>query len=164
MLLVEGYRGRKGGHEKVPNNLFGIHTGNSEIYSGYYADFFQLSKADQEKVQYERKQVGKNAKGCGKNAKNSTIMSVRSIKAMKSKLKAQTITISAMKEKFDTETNDPVTDDAGDSFGGRKDKKKSKKRKTNHDSDKELLVPLLWFWINLRNWLLYFIRDRGGAM
>ena len=64
-------------------------------------------------------------------------MSFRAINAMKAKLKAQTITISAMKEKFDTETNDPVTDDAGDSFGGRKVKKKSKKRKTNHDSDEE---------------------------
>ena len=40
---------------------------------------------------------------------------------MKAKLKAQTITISYMIEKFDIETNHPVTDDAGDSFGGRKE-------------------------------------------
>ena len=52
-------------------------------------------------------------------------------------MKAQTITISAMKEKFDIETDDPVTDDAVDSFGGRKEKKKSKKKKTKHDSDEE---------------------------
>ena len=43
---------------------------------------------------------------------------------MKDKLKAQTITISAMKSKFDIETDDTVTDDTGDSFGGRKEKKK----------------------------------------
>ena len=51
-------------------------------------------------------------------------MSVRSIKAMKAKLKTQTITIYAMKAKFDIETDDPVTDDAGDSFDGQKEKKK----------------------------------------
>ena len=62
-------------------------------------------------------------------------MSVKAIKAVKSKLKAQTITISAMKVKFDIETNDPVTDDAGNPFGGRKEKKKANKRKTKHDSD-----------------------------
>ena len=62
---------------------------------------------------------------------------------MKAKLKAQTITIYAMKAKFDIETYDPVTDDAGYSFGSRKEKKKSKKRNTKHDSDEELIVPLL---------------------
>ena len=45
-------------------------------------------------------------------------MSVNSIKAMKAKLKAQTITISDMKAKSDIETDDPGTDDAGDSLGG----------------------------------------------
>ena len=38
--FVEGYRGKKGGHAKVPTDLFGIRTGDSEIYTGYYADFF----------------------------------------------------------------------------------------------------------------------------
>ena len=56
---------------------------------------------------------------------------------MKAKLKAQTITISAMKEKFDIETDDTVTYDVGNSFGGRKEKKKAKKIKTKHDSDEE---------------------------
>ena len=64
-------------------------------------------------------------------------MLVKAIKAMKAKLKAQTITISDIQEKFDTETDDPVTDDVGDSFGGQKDKKKSNKRKAKHDSDEE---------------------------
>ena len=50
-------------------------------------------------------------------------------------MKAQTITISDMRAKFDVETDDPVTDDAGDSFGGRKEKKKAKKAKTKQDSD-----------------------------
>ena len=48
--FVEGYRGRKGGHAKVPNDLVRICTGNGDIYTGYYADFFSLSKSDQEKV------------------------------------------------------------------------------------------------------------------
>ena len=56
---------------------------------------------------------------------------------MKAKTEAQTITISAMKAKVDVETDDPVTDDTGDSFSGRKEKNKSKKRKTKHDSDEE---------------------------
>ena len=47
-------------------------------------------------------------------------MSVKVIKVMKAKMKAQMITISVMRAKFDVETDDPVTDDAGDSFGGRK--------------------------------------------
>ena len=62
-------------------------------------------------------------------------MSVKAIKAIKAKLKAQTITISDMKAKFDIETNDPVTDDTGDSFGGHKEKNKANKRKTKHYSD-----------------------------
>ena len=45
-------------------------------------------------------------------------MSVKGIKAMKAKFKAQMITIYAVKEKFDIETDDPGTDDAGDSLGG----------------------------------------------
>ena len=64
-------------------------------------------------------------------------MLVKAIKAMKAKMKAQTITISAMKAKFDVETKDPIIDDAGDSFGGCKEKKKSNKAKTNHDSDEK---------------------------
>ena len=68
-------------------------------------------------------------------------------------MKAQTITISNMKAKFDIETDDLVTDDASDSFGGRKEKKKSKKRMTKHDYDEEWFAPLLWFWINLWDWL-----------
>ena len=42
------------------------------------------------------------------------------MKAMKAKIKAQTITISAMRAKLDVETDDPVTDDAVNSFDGRK--------------------------------------------
>ena len=64
-------------------------------------------------------------------------MSVKAIKAMKPKMKAQTITISAMRAKFDVATNKPVTDDVGDSFGGRKEKKKAKKSNTKHDSEEE---------------------------
>ena len=97
MLFVEGYCGRKGGHAKVPNDLVGICTGNSEIYTGYYADLFQFSKANQAEVWYERKRVGKNTKGRGKNTKNPTGMLVKAIKSMKAKMKAQTITISAIK-------------------------------------------------------------------
>ena len=101
VLFVEGYCARKIGHTKVPNDLVRINTGKSEIYTGYYADFFSLSKSDQEKVPYERKLVGKTTKGRVKNANNPTGMLVKAIKAMKAKLKAQTITIYAMKAKFD---------------------------------------------------------------
>ena len=52
-------------------------------------------------------------------------------------MKAQTITISAMKAEFDVETNNPITDNAGDLFSGRKEKKKYKKINTKHDSDEE---------------------------
>ena len=83
---------------------------------------------------------------------------------MKAKFKAQTITTYAMKAKFNIETDDPITDDAGNLFGGRKKKNKSKKRKTKHDYYEELFSSLLWFCINLWEWLLYFIRNRGGAM
>ena len=120
-MFVEGYHGRKVQHTKVPTYLVGIRTGNGEVYTGYYADFFSLSKSDLERVRDERKQVGKTAKGRGMNSKNPTGMLANAIKAMKAKLKAQTITISAMKSKFDIETDDPVTDDAGDSFSGQKE-------------------------------------------
>ena len=53
--FVKGFCGRKGGHAKLPNDLVGIHTGNGDIYTGYYADFFQLSKDNQAAVQDERK-------------------------------------------------------------------------------------------------------------
>ena len=52
-------------------------------------------------------------KGRGSNSNNPAGMSVKVIKAMKAKMKAQIITISAMREKVEIETNDPVTDDAG---------------------------------------------------
>ena len=48
--FFEGCRGRKGEHAKVRNNLVGICTGNGEICTSYYVDFFQLSKSDQKKV------------------------------------------------------------------------------------------------------------------
>ena len=96
-----------------------------------------MPKSDQEKVRDERKQVGQTAKGRDKNAKKTAGMLVKAIKSMKAKLKSQTITISAMKAKFDIETDDPVTDDAGNLLGGRKEKNKAKKRKTKHDSDEE---------------------------
>ena len=64
--FVEGYCGRKGRHAKVPNNLVGICAGNGEIYTGYYANFFSLSKSNQEKVQDECRQVRKNCKGTRK--------------------------------------------------------------------------------------------------
>ena len=115
--FVEGYRGRKGGHTKVPNNLVRIRTGNGEIYTGYYSYLFQLSKANKVAVRDKHKRFGKTAKGRGKNAKNPAGMSVKAINVMKDKMKAQTITISARKVKFNIETNDPVTDDAGNSFG-----------------------------------------------
>ena len=68
----------------------------------------------------------------GKNSNKPVGMSVKAMKTMKAKIKAQTITISAMREKFD-----PVTDDSGNLFGGRKEKKKAKKANTKHDSDEE---------------------------
>ena len=42
--FVEGYRGRKGGHAKAPNNLVGICTGDGDIYTSYYADFFSSQR------------------------------------------------------------------------------------------------------------------------
>ena len=116
------------------------------------------------KVRDELKPVGQTAKGCGKNSKNPAGMSVRSIKSMKAKLKAQTITIYAMKSIFDIETDDPVTDYAGNSFGGRKEEIKPRKERPSMILMKNDLHPLFGFWINLWDWLLYFIRDRGGAM
>ena len=101
LSFVEGYRGIKGGHAKVPNNLVGIHTGNGDIYTGYYTYFFSLSNYDQEKFRDERKRVGHKAKGRDKNGKQPSGMLVMAIKAMKDKLKAQTITISYMIENFD---------------------------------------------------------------
>ena len=73
----------------------------------------------------------------GKNSNQPVGMSVKAMKAMKAKIKAQTITISAMRAKLDVETDDPVTDYADDSFGGRKEKKKPKKANTKHDSEEE---------------------------
>ena len=79
-----------------------------------------MSKSDKEKVQDGHKRVGQTAKVRRKNAKNPAGMPVKAIKEMKYKLKAQMIIISDMKAKFDIETDDPVTNDAGNSFGGRK--------------------------------------------
>ena len=76
-------------------------------------------------------------KGREKSAKKPAGILVRYIKAMTVKLKAQTITISAMKAKIDVETDDPVTYDAGNSFGGCKEKKKAKNRKTKNYYDEE---------------------------
>ena len=47
---------------------------------------------------------------------------------IKAKMKAQTITISAMKAKFDVETDNPVTDDAGDFLVVAKRKRKPRSK------------------------------------
>ena len=40
-----------------------------------------------------------------------------------------------MRAKFDVENDDPVTDDADNSYDGCKEKKKRKNANTKHDSD-----------------------------
>ena len=79
VLSVEVYRGGKGGHAKVPNNLVGIRTGNGEIYTGYYSYLFQLSKDDQASVWDKRKQIGPTAKGRSKNSKKPVGMLFKAI-------------------------------------------------------------------------------------
>ena len=69
---------------------------------------------------------------------------------IKAKMKAQTITISAMKAKFDVETDNPVTDDAGNSFGGRKEKKKEKRQRPSMILTKNYLHPFFGFGLIYR--------------
>ena len=60
-------------------------------------------------------------------------------------MKAQTITISATKAKFNIEIDDPVTNDSGDSFGGRKERKKPGKEIPSMIMIKNDLHPFFGF-------------------
>ena len=64
---------------------------------------------------------------------------------MKAEMKDQTITIYAIRAKFDVETDDLVTNDAGDSFGGLKEKKKTRSQRPTMILMKNDLHPFFGF-------------------
>ena len=84
------------------------------------------------------------------------VKQVETTEKLKAKVKKLQLKISALKRKPEdsAEDGDSVKDNDGESFRGRKEKKKAKS---------SWWLSLLWFWIVAKQWLLHFIKYRGRA-
>jgi len=119
--------GRSGG-SSAPTS--GVRMPDGSIFTGFYKNFSQLSKADLKTVFDERERLGIK-KGHNKNSPKKR--NVSSAKKDKS-IKTMTREIASLKVKFkelikkesDGEDEEETQDNAGDQFGGRKQKKAKK--------------------------------------
>ena len=105
----------------------GIYMPDGSVWTGFYADWEQLSKEDRQTVMDTR--AANKAKG-GKGRKVSEVGSKQKLKDIKTEvaaLKRKLASLKSDKESVATDSDDEdVPDNAGDAFGGRQ-KKKSKK-------------------------------------
>ena len=112
---------------------------DGKIFTGYYRNWTSIKPDNQKLVIAERERLGarpgNNKKG-GKREKNSLKAQVKALRKKNDKQKAY---ISSLKrgsnssEESASSSNESVTNDAGNAFGGRheKTKKKAKQNKTN---------------------------------
>ena len=119
----------RGGGANAGSKRDGIHMPDGSVWTGYYAEWDQLSKDDRQTVIDTR--ASNKAKG-GRGRKISEIGCSGSSKKSLKEIKTQ---VAALKRKlaslisgksFPESDDDDVPDNAGDSFGGRQ-KKKNKK-------------------------------------
>ena len=105
----------------------GVHADDSFIFTGYYPNFNSLSKDEKWSIHEERKCKGAN-KGKKGNYPSRDVKQVKTTEKLKEKVKKLQFKISALKRKPEdsAEDSDSVKDNAGESFGGRKEKKKAK--------------------------------------
>jgi hypothetical protein len=109
-----------------------IHNADGTIKLGYIPNWRSLSNADHDKVKEERKRLGLQ-KGAAKKGNSSAANSNR-MKQLQAQNKKYKRTIKSLKRSSKAaDTDDDSNDDdidAGDQFGGRVSKKKTKKKKS----------------------------------
>ena len=120
----QGGNHRKGG-ATAPST--GVHADDGSIFTGYYLNFNILSKDEKWSIHEERKREGTNKRKKGKYPSRE-LKQVETTEKLKAKVKKLQLKISILKRKPEdsTEDSDSVKDNAGESFGGQKEKKKSK--------------------------------------
>lgn len=104
---------------------------NGKIHTGYYKNWSKLSRENQQLVIAERERLGvsKGKNGAGKD-KN------KRIQALEKKLSKQKVQIAALKRKGidstddESDGDDAGADNAGDAFGGSREKKEKKNKKS----------------------------------
>ena len=104
---------------------------DGKIFTGFYPNWRQLSRDDQKSVLAERDRLGKGGKG------NKGEGKATQAKNWKKQVKGLKKTIAALKRKApeasdDDEDKEGPSNDAGNAFGGRTEKSKSKKKKQNN--------------------------------
>ena len=151
-----GTNGQQGGNHwqggaTAPST--GVHADDGSVFTGYYPNLNSLSKDEKRIIHEERKRKGTDKGKKGKYPSRA-VKQVETTENLKAKLKKLQLKMSALKRKPDdsSEDSDSVKDNAGESFGGQKEKKKSKS---------SWWIYFLWFWIVAKQWLLHFIKDRG---
>ena len=125
-----GTGGQQGGNRQqggatAPST--GVHADDGSIFTGYYPNFNSLSKDEKRSIHEERERKGTNKGKKGKYPSRA-VKQVETTKQLKTRLKKLHLKISALKRKTDdsSEDSDSIKDNAGESFGGRKEKKKAK--------------------------------------
>ena len=119
----QGGNHRKGG-ATAPST--GVHADDGSRFTGYYPNFNSLSKNEKWSIHEERKIKGTNEVKKGKYPSRE-LKKVKTNEKLKAKVKKLQLKISALKRKSEdsADDSDSVKDNAGESFGGRKEKKKA---------------------------------------
>ena len=110
----------------------GIHMPDGSIWTGFYAEWDQLSKEDRQTVIDTRlKNKAKGGRGKGRQV-SEVCTGAEKLKTIKSKMAELQRTLASIKAKQNDNTGDDdddsshAPDNAGDSFGGRQKKKQRK--------------------------------------
>ena len=107
---------------------------DGKIFTGYYPNWRQLSRDDQKAVLAERDRLGtKGGKGGeGKTQKYQQKNWKKQVKGLKKKIAALKRKAPGSDTSDDDDEKDEPSNDAGNAFGGRTEKSKSKKKKQNN--------------------------------
>ena len=115
----------RGGNGSVSGKRNGIHMPDGSIWTGFYADWNQLSKEDRQTVIDTR--VSNKAKGARKASEvGSASRNLKDIKQQVAELKRSLAAIKTNHRDAGEATSPDAPDNAGDSFGGRQQKKQKK--------------------------------------
>ena len=105
----------------------GVHADDGSVFTGYYLNFNSLFKDEKQSIHEERKRKSTNKGKKGKYPSRA-VKQVETTKQLNERIKKLHLKILALKRKTvdSSEDSNSVKDNAGESFGGRKEKKKAK--------------------------------------
>jgi len=120
----------RGGGSSGANKRKGINMPDGSIWTGFYSDWKELSQEDRQAVIDTRRK--NKAKG-GKRQASEVCTSASKLKAIKTQVAELKRTLASLKSKQsndddkDSDDDSVAPDNAGDSFGGRQQKKKKQR-------------------------------------